>query len=301
MTFARLAALALVAGGLAIPVRAHAAQSYDNCAHFIDSVPATISTQGVWCLRQDLSTSISTGIAIQITTNNVTLDCNDFKLGGLGAGSASHTYGIYSQDRQNITVRNCSVRGFYQGIYVYGGAGHLVEHNRLDNNLVSGIQLQAASNSIVRDNRVYDTGGYPDNYARYGIYSYGGDSNEVSDNVVSGVMGTTGYFNSVVGIFRGNYIQSVNLTSARITGNRISGLAPTGANMTGNGFQNVNYGSTGGMIQFSGNDLFMTSPVAGSYGIKCTYGNISIRDNNIRGFPTAFDGVCLNDGGNISH
>src|SRR5690606_30008425 len=65
------------------PAPATAADSFDSCTGYIDSLPATISSQGVWCLRGHLSTGISSGDAISINTNNVTIDCNDFKLGGL--------------------------------------------------------------------------------------------------------------------------------------------------------------------------------------------------------------------------
>ncbi len=82
------AAAGLLLGGLTLQP-AHAAESYDNCTGFIDSVPATITTQGTWCLRKNLATNITTGNAITIATNNVTIDCNDFKIGGLAAGSAS--------------------------------------------------------------------------------------------------------------------------------------------------------------------------------------------------------------------
>ena len=71
------------------PRAAHAAQSYDNCTGFITSVPAVISTQGTWCLKQDLATAIASGNAISVNANNVTLDCNDFKLGGLAAGAGT--------------------------------------------------------------------------------------------------------------------------------------------------------------------------------------------------------------------
>src|SRR5262249_32808085 len=55
---------------------ASAAESYDSCIGFIDAVPATITTQGTWCLRHNLSTS-ATGIhAIEIQNSNVTIDCN---------------------------------------------------------------------------------------------------------------------------------------------------------------------------------------------------------------------------------
>jgi hypothetical protein len=65
---------------------AQAAESYDNCSGYIDSVPAVIATQGTWCLRKDLSTAQTSGNAIEIAANNVVIDCNDFKLGGLAAG-----------------------------------------------------------------------------------------------------------------------------------------------------------------------------------------------------------------------
>src|SRR5690606_12207512 len=121
------------------PGSANAARSYDNCTGFIDSLPTTISTQGVWCLRKNLGTAIISGAAIIIDANNVTIDCNDFKLGGLAAGDASVASGIYAQNRHNAVVRHCSVRGFNYGIRLDGGAGHLVEDNRLDNNLFTGI------------------------------------------------------------------------------------------------------------------------------------------------------------------
>src|SRR5688572_11518098 len=66
--------------------RADAAASYDACTGFIDTLPATIGTQGTWCLRNNLTSSLASGAAISIATNNVVLDCNGFKIGGLSAG-----------------------------------------------------------------------------------------------------------------------------------------------------------------------------------------------------------------------
>src|SRR5690606_3370431 len=108
------------------------------------------STQGTWCLRKNLATNITSGAAIAIATNNVTIDCNDFKIGGLAAGDGSSARGIQGHGRQNATVRHCNVRGFYYGIYISGGAGHLVEDNRLDNNLYFGIYLLNGTNNLVQ-------------------------------------------------------------------------------------------------------------------------------------------------------
>ena len=119
------------------PNAVFAAESYDNCTGFIDTLPATISTQGTWCLRKDLGTAVTSGAAIAIATNNVTIDCNDFKLGGLAAGAGTLAYGIRAANRYNTTVRNCNIRGFFFGLQFWGG-GHTVEDNRFDVDLDAG-------------------------------------------------------------------------------------------------------------------------------------------------------------------
>src|SRR5690606_14654473 len=136
------------------------AETHDTCAGFIDSVPAVISTQGVWCLRGDVSTAQTSGSAIEIAANNVTIDCNGYKIGGLAAGSSSAANGIYAYGRMNITVRNCNIRGFLHGISLFGSnaGGHLVEDNRLDGNLYVGMDIYGDNNTVQR-NQVYDTGG----------------------------------------------------------------------------------------------------------------------------------------------
>src|SRR6187200_130915 len=111
-----------------------AAEGYDACTGFIDSLPATITTQGTWCLRKDLSTAIAAGTAITLATNNVTLDCNGFKLGGLSGGADSQATAVSALERLNIAVRHCSIRGFSVGVSLAGlsTGGHLVEDNRFD-------------------------------------------------------------------------------------------------------------------------------------------------------------------------
>ena len=51
-----------------------------NCTA-IATLPCTISTQGVYCLGGHVGTSITSGNAIEIATNNVVLDLNGFKIG----------------------------------------------------------------------------------------------------------------------------------------------------------------------------------------------------------------------------
>src|SRR5438046_1861217 len=74
-------AISLSIAFVAMAGSASAAESYDGCTGFIDAVPAVITTQGTWCLRQDIGTTASNIHGIDIQNHNVTIDCNHFKLG----------------------------------------------------------------------------------------------------------------------------------------------------------------------------------------------------------------------------
>src|SRR6478735_8356973 len=142
MTAFRLLTAAIVSLPLlALSTPALAAPSYDACTGFIPSLPTTITQQGVWCLNKDLATAITTGDAIAINTNNVTIDCNGFKLGGLLAGLGTQTTGIHANGRSNITLRDCNIRGFAVGVSLEGssGSGHRIERNRVEGSTFAGI------------------------------------------------------------------------------------------------------------------------------------------------------------------
>ena len=277
-----LAALATLA-----PRTAHAAESYDNCTGFITSVPAVISTQGTWCLKQDLATAISNGNAITINTNNVTLDCNDFKLGGLAAGAGTTAYGVSAGSRLNVTIRHCNIRGFLVGVSFSGAgsAGHTVEDNRFDNNTYVGIFLGGDS-SVIRRNRIFDTGGSTQAADATGIDAIG--SIDVVDNTISGVIARAGGSGSAYGIGVGSNV------GGRIIGNGVRGLLKDGTGATF-GIYNV----SDDHLTVRDNDL-VGDASAGSNGIKCDDSASSARDNTIGQFAGSIF-VCSNDGGNVVH
>ncbi|WP_167284944.1 right-handed parallel beta-helix repeat-containing protein [Marilutibacter alkalisoli] len=198
---------------------AKAAQSFESCTGFIDSLPATISTQGVWCLRKDLSTAITGAAAIQINANNVTIDCNHFKLGGLSAGAGADASGIAATNKHNITVRHCHVRGFYSGVFLSGG-GHVVENNRFDRNTSAGVDV-SGDRSVVRHNLILDTGGSSlfEGEAT-GIRTMG--EVDVLDNTVSGVSPINS--NSDFSWSYATGIYAAHNTSGSINNNRVRGL-----------------------------------------------------------------------------
>ena len=125
----------------------------------ITSLPTTISSAGVYCLKQHLTTSISSGPAIRIDANNVVLDLNGFRVDGISAGTATQATGIsISSGRFNNVIRNGTVRGFMKGIDVQDGWNHLFEDLLVSGNRCVGIWINA-DRSIIRDSWVLNTGG----------------------------------------------------------------------------------------------------------------------------------------------
>ena len=211
----RLLILLLVLSALAFHAPARA-ETYHTCGTVIASAPAVISTQGVYCLTHDLSTSFTVGQAIQVQANNVTIDCNGYKIGGLAAGTSSLASGIHADpSRLNITVRNCGVRGYATGINLQG-SGSLVEDNRLDGSLFNGIIVFGDNNRVQR-NRIYDTGGAPSSGSSFGIVAYA----DVIDNTVANVF-TTAVDSGGIGI-------DVRLAGAEIRGNQVREVLVVGA------------------------------------------------------------------------
>ena len=144
------------------------------CDHLI-SLPGTqtvgyvIGAPGTYCLATDviMGASFTSGNAIEIAANYVTLDLNGHKVHGAAAGTATQAVGIYAFNRRNVTVKNGTVWGFDTGLWLDAtiptagtdGAlsGYLVEGVRAELNRIVGIRVSGA-NSIVRNNVVANTG-----------------------------------------------------------------------------------------------------------------------------------------------
>ena len=282
----RGACAVLLLAALAPATRPAQAETYQTCAGFIDSLPATITTQGVWCLRKDLSTAMAVGAAINIATNNVTIDCNDFKLGGLAAGDGTRTMGIHATSRENATIRNCNIRGFMSGVRLLNGSGHAVLDSRFDNNTHVGIYLYG-DGSLIRGNRIMDTGGSTVSTSAYGILYGQSVAGNVVDNVVQGVY-ASGSMGQVFGI-------SAALSAGEVARNSISVLQ-SDSNFFARGIQVPVDGSR---VVIRDNTISMptTAPVYG-IGIDCF--DAIVRDNTVSGL-TYGQLNCTDAGGNFSN
>jgi len=267
-----------IAGMLLVLAAPVGAETFHACDQFITTLPATLSTQGVYCLSQDVSTAQTSGNAISIANNNITIDCNGYKIGGLGGGASTDAYGIFAMDRLNITVRHCSVRGFRVGVALIGpsASGGLIEDNRLDQNRVAAIYTGGKSHTI-RRNLISDTGGRPATNAA-GIRA-GGDAVEVSDNSITHVFasGTDALTGSAVGI-------AFNGAGSVARGNRIQNLLRGGTGET------TGIDAYGAYITVEGNSMVLMNTDAAAAG-RGVWGGIktACRDNVISGWTNALE------------
>jgi hypothetical protein len=189
-----------------------------NCTA-ITALPAVITRPGVYCFTGDLTTAMTSGNAIDVQAHNVVLDLNGFKLGGLGAGPGTQTVGIFASNRQSITIKNGTIRGFFFGIALQdSGAsqGHVVEDIRADQNTYAGMDVRGSGN-IVRNNQVVATGGatgFGANAPAAGIVVEGTGPRVLNNDVIQTVKQGTG-------IARGIHLSAV--TGGLTLNNRITG------------------------------------------------------------------------------
>ena len=257
---------------------ANRAETIDCTA--ITSLPYVISNSGIYCLTDNLSTGITSGSAIDIQANNVTIDLNGWRLGGLPAGNGTQTIGINSLQRKNITIKNGTVRGFYWGILLNDSPpyttsqGHVVENIRAEQNTFIGISVTGVGN-IVRNNQIVDTADSIHNPSRYGLTIYG-QGTRVLNNDIVGVAATGG------GIAIGLFVESSN--GAVIQRNRIHSITSE----TGGG-RGINITSSNNIITVDNRITDINNPGT-DYGIFYEGSTGKYMNNLTSNVETAFSG-----------
>jgi nitrous oxidase accessory protein NosD len=160
----------------------------------LTALPVTISSPGVYCLTSDLNVNLpSQSTAITIEANSVVIDLNGHRIANL-AGPGTLATGISALERQNITIRNGSIRGFLYGIFLVGpnAAGHVIEDLRIYRCTFKGIEVWGLG-SVVRRNQVLTTGPGPFNFLENGFgILVDGSGTRVIDNDVVFVRGSLG-------------------------------------------------------------------------------------------------------------
>ena len=281
-------AIAVLAGAAN---RALAAESYDSCVGDINTVPTVITTGGTWFLRHNVITAAINTRAVDIRTNNVTIDCNGFRLADAQAGPSTLSSGITANGPySNITVRNCTIIGFNFGIFLSGnppGGGHVIENNILSYSRPVGIRVDGAA-SIIRHNSVANTGGQPGSASGTGIVVNGGV--DVVDNLVDGIAGDGSVAFSPYGITAGDNLS----TGSLIRGNRVRNLTPNGSGSSAIG---IYVYSNGAWVR---DNLIGQQSSTNGVGISCS-SETRVRDNIVKNYTLGFAGQCDDDKGNVAY
>ena len=266
-----------------------AAQDDDNCNNYITALPATITTQGTWCLAQDLVSPVeqSGQTLVTVDANNVVIDCNHFMIDALPHGPGTGSYGIYAPNRNNLVVRNCVLRGMNIPVFVYGD-GAVVEHNLMLQSRNRGMYLQG-DNNTARFNRIIDTGGSTTNLSwALGISAFG--DADIHDNLIDGLTATPGGGFWASGIAVNNTGEGPQARMS-IQRNRIRGLV-----------SDTGQQSTAILVYYRGSvvirDNLVYGPGDGHLGIHCQDAVASdVRGNLVLGASMPLVG-CADDGGN---
>jgi hypothetical protein len=183
----------------------------------ITFAPVGITTQGVYCLTDDVKVAMDAGVAIEIAANGVVLDFNGHRLSN-SSGPSSSAVGITAVGRQNVTIKNGSIRGFYTAVNMNSVQSSVLEHMRIDQSWHHAI-LANGQGLVVRDNLVLLTGGttfLAPNADAYGIVVSGISNSILRNDVVTVTAQGTG---NSAGIFFSGPSGSIAV------GNRISQAA----------------------------------------------------------------------------
>jgi len=164
----------------------------------IESVPATISTPGAYCLQKNLTMRGAAVAAITIDASQVTLDCNDHTITKYSSSSAQ--YGVLGSSRAHLRVRNC-------GLHLFG----------------TGIALVRSRVMEVRSNTISGSG--------MGMLLTG-HSMDVFDNVVTAMYGSTNAV-PMIGLTIETAYSGQMVSIARVVGNRIAGVRAYGIGING--------------------------------------------------------------------
>ena len=141
-------------------------------------IPLTISTSGSYYLAENVTAA--TGRGITVDADNVTIDLCGFTLAGPDTPAV---YGIYMNGRDNVEIRNGTIRDFYNGIYEMSsdGKNHRIINVRVLSNVGNGIRILGRK-CLVKDCLVADNGASSAVAETYGIHV--GNGSTITGNTV---------------------------------------------------------------------------------------------------------------------
>ena len=111
--------------------------------------PCTISTVGSYTLGSNLGPYASTCITVTAAGGGSTLDCGGKSITGTGVSS---TYGVYLNAANGVTVKNCVISTFNNGINSASSSNSVITGNTANSNTNNGIAVNGGSGNTVSGN-----------------------------------------------------------------------------------------------------------------------------------------------------
>jgi parallel beta-helix repeat protein len=106
---------------------------------------------------------------IEVQRSNIVIDGNGHTVQGSGGG-----YGFILTQVNNVTIKNVSIKGFTEGIWLQSSNGNNIYGNTLTENTFNGIALYFSSNNIIHENTI--------GKSNCGIQLYGSSKNSIKGN-----------------------------------------------------------------------------------------------------------------------
>lgn len=255
----------------------------------ISKLPFTISASGTYCLVNNLSTSQTGGGGILINAGNVTLDCNGRTISNTNPNNSD--VGIASGKRTRVTVENCDINGFEEGIHFDTMSNMIkIRNNTIRNSKTYGILIWGNNVEIV-GNSVIDTK-YVSAFRNYNqaivaaAYSPGILSRDV---VIRG--------NRIIGLSGTAQMQAIRVemsVAPIIENNHVGRMLP---NSDGYAFGILTTSTSRAVIR---NNVLTGSPSYSLSGIQ-TDSTAICADNIINGFRTTGTATCGVSSNNLSN
>jgi parallel beta-helix repeat protein len=106
-------------------------------------------------LDKDIINCTSDGLIIG--ANDIILDCNNYSI--TSNNYSSHNIGVYLDTKNNFTLRNCKIEGFFHGVKLYKSNNTILLNNTLTKNYYYAIENDInIFNVTVKGNKVFNNG-----------------------------------------------------------------------------------------------------------------------------------------------
>jgi len=128
-----------------------------NCSNCSDcgAKITDASSEETICLNQSILNHSGTCINNPANFTNKTFDCQGHTMEGTG-----FDYGIYLENKNNITIKNCNVMNYEYGIYLENSSHNTLRNNTANNNTGDGIYLSSSPhNTLINNTANSNTGG----------------------------------------------------------------------------------------------------------------------------------------------